>query len=759
MTSFIQYEAALGDPNLAQQVRNYLLGRGQNGNVINPCTWYDGEVLGGVNCSNVDSRFMYSGDPVSLYGWINIYPTDQRQVSSTGPFKLERDKPIDIIVAYVVGRGSTALQSVTLAKQITKKVRVGFLNNYKYPAPLSVVKPSVKTTDNSIELIWETSKDLNYRQQGRGYDMLFESYEVYMHETDTLGSGYSNKILLASYDVANQIKNVYYKDPLITYNRTQIYKQGIQLDSLTYSDTQKGRISLTIATDPFTNKPLIKGRPYFISIVSTAYNRDELKRLDASGNYVIPGNSVIGKLSTISPVLSDGISLRGIVPGKDVYTPFKTGVETEHYQGKSNSNISYDVIDKSGITDHQYEVSFFKDSTSELYDLYYRVTDLNINSTVLDSSKQYGVSLINDMIGGVTLNVDWINPRIISKEFTGGTMWFDPTERRDSVGIFYMGNDIDDSMGVVDAIWDNKSDVTKANDLKRVELRFGQTGKAYRYIKGLSTYRYAQDTGWVDVPFQAWVNDKTLGLEYQLAVGFTESALSLDTLANADGIYDPGFNVFDSKEYIIIFNTPYDPTGNQYEYTGNSARWANISDGFNLNRNDPRYSDSLKTIAASPGFNALYIAGLQRIGDPKTPMTGTYAINVSYPLTTNDRYRFTVNNNLSLNEEKDLFNKINVFPNPLFLYNPVTGYTVEPADEPYITFSYLPNQVTIKIYSLSGMLVKTLRKDDTSPFMKWDLLNEYENRVASGMYLAIISNPVFGDKVLKFAIIQPQKRN
>jgi hypothetical protein len=282
--------------------------------------------------------------------------------------------------------------------------------------------------------------------------------------------------------VANQIKNVYYEDPLITYNRTQIYKQGIQLDSLTYSDTQKGRISLTIATDPFTNEPLIKGRPYFISIVSTAYNRDEIKRLDASGNYIIPGNSVIGKLSSTSPVLSDGESPRGIVPGKDVYTPFKTGVETEHYQGKSNSNISYDVIDKSGITDHQYEVSFFKDSTSELYDLYYRVTDLNINSTVLDSSKQYGVSLINDMIGGVTLNVDWINPRIISKEFTGGTMWFDPTERRDSVGIFYMGNDIDDSMGVVDAIWDNKSDVTKANDLKRVELRFGQTGKAYRYI-------------------------------------------------------------------------------------------------------------------------------------------------------------------------------------------------------------------------------------------------------------------------------------
>jgi len=31
-------------------------------------------------------------------------------------------------------------------------------------------------------------------------------------------------------------------------------------------------------------------------------------------------------------------------------------------------------------------------------------------------------------------------------------------------------------------------------------------------------------------------------------------------------------------------------------------------------------------------------------------------------------------------------------------------------------------------------------------------------RVASGMFLAIVSNPIYGDKVLKFAIIMPQKQ-
>jgi hypothetical protein len=74
----------------------------------------------------------------------------------------------------------------------------------------------------------------------------------------------------------------------------------------------------------------------------------------------------------------------------------------------------------------------------------------------------------------------------------------------------------------------------------------------------------------------------------------------------------------------------------------------------------------------------------------------------------------------------------------------------------------LPEEVTIKIYSLSGVLLRTLRTEDKesagSTFLKWDLLNESELRVASGMYIALVESPGFGQKILKLAIIMPQKQ-
>ena len=226
-----------------------------------------------------------------------------------------------------------------------------------------------------------------------------------------------------------------------------------------------------------------------------------------------------------------------------------------------------------------------------------------------------------------------------------------------------------------------------------------------------------------------------------------------------NGVYDPGFNVFDSKEYIVIFNSPYDPTGNAYVYTGTGPNsWASISNGYILNAGDPRYTDSLKTIAQSPWFNALFVAGLQRVGSASTPMTGTYVIKITHPLTVDDKYQFIVNVDLTTDEQKAIFDKVNVFPNPLFAYNPGVSYTGGSPDEPYVTFSNLPDQVTIKIFSLSGILVRTLEKNDSSPFTTWDLHNSDNLRVASGMYIAIVSNPNLGEKILKFAVILPQKQ-
>ena len=136
-----------------------------------------------------------------------------------------------------------------------------------------------------------------------------------------------------------------------------------------------------------------------------------------------------------------------------------------------------------------------------------------------------------------------------------------------------------------------------------------------------------------------------------------------------------------------------------------------------------------------------------------------------YPYTPLDRFEFTTpaGGGFTEDDARALFEKVNVFPNPLFAFNPQTSVNpTAPADDPFVTFSNLPEEVTVKIFTVSGTLIRTLGTADksspTSPFLRWDLQNEDGLRVASGMYLAIVDSPKYGQKILKFAVIMPQKQ-
>ena len=98
--------------------------------------------------------------------------------------------------------------------------------------------------------------------------------------------------------------------------------------------------------------------------------------------------------------------------------------------------------------------------------------------------------------------------------------------------------------------------------------------------------------------------------------------------------------------------------------------------------------------------------------------------------------------------------KVNVFPNPYYAYNP---------SEPdrftrFVTFTHLPQIATIRIFNLAGAQVRKLEKNEDSQFFKWDLKNGSGYPVASGMYIAYIDMPEVGkQKVLKLMIIQGEE--
>ncbi len=133
MTSFIHFlcgHSTMSGPNNGGEARNFMLGLDRLGNSIDPCSWSFGSVLGGVNCATISRKFLYSGDPVSNYGWINNYACDQRILLSTGPFRLETGKPVDIITAYVVGRGTDPLNSVVIVKNTGYFAKNLYNNNF-----------------------------------------------------------------------------------------------------------------------------------------------------------------------------------------------------------------------------------------------------------------------------------------------------------------------------------------------------------------------------------------------------------------------------------------------------------------------------------------------------------------------------------------------------------------------------------------------------------------------------------------------------
>jgi hypothetical protein len=146
-----------GDPNFGDpapdyiRARNIMLGYQRDGNIIDPCDWPYGEVRGGVNCSEVNPFYWYSGDPVSDVGWINANASDLRILNTTGPFRLITNTQIEILFAYIVGRGIDELNSITIGREISSAISDFHSNNFGYPIVLSSDEPMAELNNFKLE--------------------------------------------------------------------------------------------------------------------------------------------------------------------------------------------------------------------------------------------------------------------------------------------------------------------------------------------------------------------------------------------------------------------------------------------------------------------------------------------------------------------------------------------------------------------------------------------------------------------------------
>ncbi|MEW5925246.1 MAG: T9SS type A sorting domain-containing protein, partial [Candidatus Zixiibacteriota bacterium] len=209
-------------------------------------------------------------------------------------------------------------------------------------------------------------------------------------------------------------------------------------------------------------------------------------------------------------------------------------------------------------------------------------------------------------------------------------------------------------------------------------------------------YWFFDDVTPMALPFEVW--NVTFG--YQVLAEIYDQ--------DFDQVWEP-----EDRDYIVIVNTPYDGGPHPEAFPYNHAWFFRISD-----------TDT--NIAVG---DVLTVEG--------APVNGA-----------DDVFTFKTDGVNSSAAQSEM-SRIKVVPDPYL------GRAEWEVSRFYrrLEFVNLPEICTIRIYTLSGDLVKTLQHDENGGTEAWDMLSEDGLGISSGVYLYHVESQ-FGDKIGRFAVIK-----
>jgi hypothetical protein len=302
-------------------------------------------------------------------------------------------------------------------------------------------------------------------------------------------------------------------------------------------------------------------------------------------------------------------------------------------------------------------------------------------------------------------------------------------ERRAITGVDWGGSSFFGGLGLLGEFWG--SSLTAA-DLVTVEIRWVDDGT------GQAAYDYRRDLGYTydglhpNQNFEVW--DVTADPPRQLNFAFVEYFdLADNDGQSADSLWNPGEqvnidgspNTLGGREYFWIFNS---------DYTGVEDPTYTVEYGF----------EDADVIYAG------WVGWRDWEGNDGKPSPGDiWRIIPNFINTPSDVFTFTLNDTIFTGTGEDQLDRINVVPNPFYLYGP---YDPTPGNYT-LKFQHLPGTCTITIYNLAGDFIRQIDKTDVSTSeISWDVKTENGLTVASGIYVYVVEAPGFGTKIGKMAV-------
>ena len=703
MTAFVYFAAgsAISDPELGeyvgtQQWYNLLRGFQPQDDVANPVPYTN-------PLTNADTKFTLDGDPTTAQGWNDGVPLpagDRRIVLATGPFEMALGDTQEVVVALLGGISTDRLRSVSKLKFTDQFVQDAYNSFFEVPKPPAQPNVRVAELDEAILLDWGWDDESIQATEGAGSaGFEFEGYNLY--QLPSAEATLSQGVRVATFDIENGVTTI--------LGIALDEESGVVLDVPLQVGIDFGvKRNTAITEDHIRSGPLVNGQRYYFAV--TAYNRATDEGAATTTLESTPQNLIC--VPQEPP------------PGTRYLSKPDSVITPEHTAGISEGEVEIVVVNPIFTTGHNYQVRFGADE--EGHTVWNLIDETDGGQILLADQFEIGPGDERAAIylpdHGFELMVLGPPLALSGWEWEGSERWL--------TGINWGGSALGGGADVGPNFFGSS---LGGADLNTVEIRFSRTStqKGYRYLRGGDPNYGFQD--FVDVPFTAWEVDSDP--PRQVNIGFVENSGSTSENGTWDLASEDPDRGLGGREYLFIFDSNYSDTPLA------------------------QYGEGKSILADAVTFDihaALWVT--LRSGDHEMDMLEDGQILRLIPYRVNgpdDVFSFLVPGQEESAEflEADI-EKINVFPNPYLGVNAAETSRYSH----FVTFSHLPPKANIRIFDMSGTLVRTIEKDDPSQFTRWDLQNQNQLPVASGMYIAHIDLPDHGkSRILKLAIIQEQQ--
>lgn len=720
------------------------------------------------------SQDLFNRSLVGSFSPTSFTPADGDYVYGSGYFPLKRGQIERFSISIVYG--STA-QEVLTNKDIVQQI---YDNSYNFTSP---PKPEPRLTaiagDRRVTLYWTADGEefidrfatnaLNDTTATRTVQKTFEGYRIYRATSPDFQDAFQitggqgepglQKVPLVQFDKINDVRGYFDVPPkLLEQSKGTTFYLGDE----------------TGLTHTYTDTAIVNGKTYYYAVVN--YSRgDEALGLFPSENSTPAsddgkGNLLLGaNVSVVTPRAPEAGYVNPNLSSDSLVT---------NTANRGNGVLTYSLIDPRKVkSDRQLEFEFFDTSTdgidnnrnglvdgadvqesSERQTTYYKVTDITNPVSPVVVVPQSG--LVNNVFLRSLDSLSLYRPTV-------------PEGRTDTLLIYRASEETNliDNTGLFPVITNNFGtkflrdvwNLPATNDTTPRVTGFAlpRTLATQGVPLRASIISSASDYAIVILPTDAGLGDTAVFFAPSLSqnIRFPGPEVSYTVRTNFKVI-----NLTENREMRffldpdIVINT----SGNRSSTIGTEVvRFYMLEQGTRTSR---------------PAVDTLVSWQISVNTDQYKPKVGdTLFIRTLKPILSGDKFVVNLRGTSSdAGKAKESLERVRVVPNPYIVTNEMepslTGTNTRGRGERRIEFTHVPLNSTIRIYTIRGELIRTLRADNPANYggertatntlaysssqVLWDLKTSENLDIAYGIYLYHIDAPGIGTKTGKFAIIK-----